>query len=742
MKQKIIPLLGICLILALVFAVSAPGTSYAQILEVTPDPGVDSEGSVLLPAPLMESEPAGETCNDPNLIFCSAPAVNWQQVSSLPVAVYGAAVVTDGYYLYVIGGGDGSPSDQFLRYNPAANIWTALPNLPVASLDGMAFYLDGKIYYVGGFDLSVVQKTVYIYSFVTGTWTSGADMPEARHQMGGGIYNHKIYVAGGYLTNELPSVRNQLWEYDPALNSWSAKTTMPIGVSGPASGVFGYHLYILGGRKADGASLNTVYIYDFLSDTWSTGANMPTAVNYPASVVYNSHIWLMGGGNPFMTGDTGVSNDPQALGVTQIYDPIRNTWAYGPNQILAKSFHNGAVIGQSIYTVGGFASGASYLVERLTQKPMKILIIYADAHVAPAKLRMDLLATPGVGQVDVMNGQTISPTSAHLLNYDLVAAFSNGTYANPDSVGTALANYLSGGGIVVEMPFNFSSGYAPGGLWAAGNYSPYITSTNKFSEVTLSLTGSTHPLFQDVSTLTAYYHTTPDLSINAVSLASWSDYTSAVAVKDNVVAINAYLGDYSGRWGGDFAQIIVNAGNWLWRGNMGCERSICNDPIRITDSLGASDATQTSRLLRDDPENTCAAPQSCSVYASTDVVRYNAYAFINNSDASQCVNVTVVNESCGTVQLQSATYLNSYDPNNLCANFLGDIGSTVTGTNSYSVTVPAWTKYTVVVNTVNPAASCSTYQLIVEPGECPIKKIALPAVFKYIGLRQDERVDE
>lgn len=731
MRKKLIPVLGICLILALLLAVSAPGTSYAQIPETTPDPGVDSDDSVLPPAPLFESEPAGESCNDPNLFPCPALPVNWQAVSSLPVAVYGAAVTTDGQYLYAIGGSGSFTSDQFLRYNPVTNSWTSLPNLPVVSLDGKAFYLDGKIYYIGGYDLSVAKKSVYIYTFATGAWTSGADMPGERYQMGGGIYNHKIYVAGGYLNSQVTSAQNQLWEYDPALNTWSVKTNMPFSLAGPASGVFGYHLYILGGRKSDGSSLNTVYDYDFLSDTWSTGANMPVAVNYPASVVYNSHIWLMGGGNPFMTGDTGVANDPQALGITQIYDPIRNTWVYGPGQVLAKSFHSGAVIGRSIYTVGGYASGVSGVVERLTQKPLKILIFHADAHIPPAKLRMDLLSTPGVGQVDVMDAQSATPSAIQLTSYDLVVAFPNGAYTNPDSVGTALTNYLGSGGIVVELTFNFSSGYAPGGSWAAGNYSPYlVNSSNTFTDVTLSLTGSSHPMFQDVSTLSAYFHTTPSLSTNAINLASWSDFTSAVAVKENVVAINAYLGDYSGQWGGDFAQIIVNAGNWLWRGNMGCERSICNDPILITDSLSPSDATQTSRLFRDDPESTCAAPQSCAVITSTDVLRYNTYEFRNNSDASQCVNITVVNESCGAVQLQSATYLNNYDPNNLCTSFLGDIGSTATGTHSYSVTVPAWTRYTVVVNTIEPTAACSSYQVLVEPGECPIKKIKLPAIFK------------
>ena len=53
-------------------------------------------------------------------------------------------------------------------------------------------------------------------------------------------------------------------------------------------------------------------------------------------------------------------------------------------------------------------------------------------------------------------------------------------------------------------------------------------------------------------------------------------------------------------------------------------------------------------------------------------------------------------------QIFSAAYLDSFDPANLCDNYLGDIGASPLPTGSYSFNVPAGRTFIVVVHEVKP----------------------------------------
>jgi hypothetical protein len=73
----------------------------------------------------------------------------------------------------------------------------------------------------------------------------------------------------------------------------------------------------------------------------------------------------------------------------------------------------------------------------------------------------------------------------------------------------------------------------------------------------------------------------------------------------------------------------------------------------------------------------------------------------------------------------SAAYLGSYNPANLCQNYLADMGGaqdsfTGPGIFFYSFTVPANTNFTVVVDGTYPGYYCSGYTLTVAGLLCPL----------------------
>ena len=87
--------------------------------------------------------------------------------------------------------------------------------------------------------------------------------------MAAGYFNGKIYLVGGYITRNVGSQSDTVWEYDPVANTFNtSRTNMPATLAGPGFGVINGHLYVAGGRDTNNTNLSTLYDYDIAADTW------------------------------------------------------------------------------------------------------------------------------------------------------------------------------------------------------------------------------------------------------------------------------------------------------------------------------------------------------------------------------------------------------------------------------------------------------------------------------------------
>ena len=91
---------------------------------------------------------------------------------------------------------------------------------------------------------------------------------------------------------------------------------------------------------------------------------------------------------------------------------------------------------------------------------------------------------------------------------------------------------------------------------------------------------------------------------------------------------------------------------------------------------------------------------------NTTLRAYKSRTFTSVVNEPVCVSMTVTASTCtGTNgELMSETYSPAYDPANITANWIGDLGNYPAG--SYSVVVPAGARFETVVDEVNPAANC------------------------------------
>jgi len=147
--------------------------------------------------------------------------------------------------------------------------------------------------------------------------------------------------------------------------------------------------------------------------------------------------------------------------------------------------------------------------------------------------------------------------------------------------------------------------------------------------------------------------------------------------------------------------------------------------------LDANDPTQADRLGRDGQPSGCGG-KACPGGGFPGTKRFQTFNFTNNGSSAACFAVTINAALGGAGDIESAAYLgNTYDPTNLCLNYLGDSGivglGTTVGSTSYSFTVPANSDFVVVVNTTGTITASSVFSGTVSgffdttpgPGPCP-----------------------
>ncbi len=156
----------------------------------------------------------------------------------------------------------------------------------------------------------------------------------------------------------------------------------------------------------------------------------------------------------------------------------------------------------------------------------------------------------------------------------------------------------------------------------------------------------------------------------------------------------------------------------------------CQVPTITTNgALTAGDLQQPNgRLGRNGVASTCGTVKACPGPLGAGARLYDQYTF-TNGPAATCVTITTT-QSCPTPanDIIPAAYLTSYDPTNLCTNYLGDPGGSPGAVgNTFSVDVPANATLVVVQQEANAGlAGCSGYQFTVSgligtgagPGPC------------------------
>jgi N-acetylneuraminic acid mutarotase len=195
----------------------------------------------------------------------------WKALKPMPSVRGAASVAVVNGKFYVMGGAgvhpgmknvplivgpDGTPNrslDTVEEYDLSSDSWRVRTTMPTPRNHFGLAAVNGKIYAIGGrmgsafgpfgSDTDVVEE----YDPATDTWgLEKARMTTPRGSMSWGVYNGRVYVVGGSMTDARVTASFRTTEaYDPAKNQWFGLVEVPMGRVPTSAAVIGDSLYLV-----------------------------------------------------------------------------------------------------------------------------------------------------------------------------------------------------------------------------------------------------------------------------------------------------------------------------------------------------------------------------------------------------------------------------------------------------------------------------------------------------------------
>jgi serine/threonine protein kinase/N-acetylneuraminic acid mutarotase len=125
---------------------------------------------------------------------------SWTDAGDMPTPREHLAAVSDGTYVYAIGGrflSSDKNSAEFDRFDPSSGKWTTLVDMPTPRGSYGAAFIDGRIVAVGGEEPTQVLAVAEMYDIAENKWTALPPMPTARHAQVVAAVGNTVYCIGG-----------------------------------------------------------------------------------------------------------------------------------------------------------------------------------------------------------------------------------------------------------------------------------------------------------------------------------------------------------------------------------------------------------------------------------------------------------------------------------------------------------------------------------------------------------------
>lgn len=248
------------------------------------------------------------------------------------------------------------PTD--LNYNQII----AKSSLPSQRTDSAAAVLGNKIYVVGGKNYNDTLSISETYDPENNTWGGVSSLSSQRTELSLNTVNDKIYTIGGFNNSDFSDKVSVL--NPPSYNDWSNKKSLPEGLKDHASEVVNGKIYTFAGMSkkvypecGESSLGNITQVYDPVSDTWGVANDKVICGSGLVSATIGSKVYLFGGQISTIEYPNGQKTMSGAISSDlNIYDVSNNSWSKGPKLPHPRQRGGIGVINGKIYLIGGFKS--------------------------------------------------------------------------------------------------------------------------------------------------------------------------------------------------------------------------------------------------------------------------------------------------------------------------------------------------------------------------------------------------
>ncbi|XP_062234774.1 kelch-like protein 10 [Platichthys flesus] len=238
------------------------------------------------------------------------------------------------------GWSEGNPICEIEAYDISANLWINISDkLQFARAYHGSVFLNGYVYFLGGFDRAEYFNNVVRLDLRTHVWQEVAPMYYRRCYVSATVLNGFIYALGG----SDGIVRLNTGErYCPETNQWTLIAPMHSLRSDASCTVLHGKIYICGGFTGT-ECLQSSECYDPETDHWTLTSPMSTNRSGLSTVTYNNQIYVVGG-----------CDGSSRLATAETYNSRTNTWHPLSPMLTRRSNFCLDVIQDKLYVVGGY----------------------------------------------------------------------------------------------------------------------------------------------------------------------------------------------------------------------------------------------------------------------------------------------------------------------------------------------------------------------------------------------------
>lgn len=293
--------------------------------------------------------------------------VTWQSAPSLPWSTQEVYCTTWNEKI-VLAGGLRSGADRNRRFttlnstaffDPTTNTWTTGPDLPAARHHIVLATAGRRVYGFGGFVGKTLQNGFQfqddVYALDGEQWVRIGAMPTPLGETVALSLDDRIHLVTGSLhgsSDDMQGATGTHLVYDPETDVWEDARPAPTARSSATGAVMEGALYVVGGRVTSGGftNLGTLERYDPNSDTWTELRPLPQPSGGLAGAALDGTLYCFGG--EYFSGGGGVYEH------TWAYDPQADAWTELPPMPTPRHGLAGTALDGRVFAIGGNTAAA------------------------------------------------------------------------------------------------------------------------------------------------------------------------------------------------------------------------------------------------------------------------------------------------------------------------------------------------------------------------------------------------